>query len=258
MERALLMLVVPLAFVVGCCVFSFLNVIIYRVPKKLSFVKGRSICPACSHVLGAGDLIPLLSYVALRGKCRYCKAKIGARDTLVELLGGILAAACVLKYAGQADYMAMATVFAFLCVLTVVTFMDWDCMMIWNECCIAAGIIGILSIVTMGNVSLISRIIGFFCLSVPMLALSLAVPGAFGGGDVKLMAACGIFLGWKLTLLSGAFAILLGGGYGIWLLAVGKKKRKDKFPFGPFLCMGMTVALFWGEAILHWYLGFFA
>lgn len=99
-----------------------------------------------------------------------------------------------------------------------------------------------------------SRILGFFAVSLPMLLLTAAVPGAFGGGDIKLTAACGAFLGWKLVVLAAFFAILGGGCYGIWLLAAKKAGRKEHFAFGPFLCAGMVIACFWGEAILEWYL----
>ena len=101
---------------------------------------------------------------------------------------------------------------------------------------------------------LASRIIGFFSASVPMLLLALAIPGAFGGGDIKLMAACGAFLGWKRNLLALFFAVLGGGVWGIWLLLKKKATRTDAFAFGPFLCTGMAISLFWGERLLLWYL----
>ena len=89
-----------------------------------------------------------------------------------------------------------------------------------------------------------------------MLLLTLAVPGAFGGGDIKLMGACGAFLGWKITLVSAFIAILFGGMWGIGLLLGKKKSRKDHFAFGPFLCIGMVIGLLWGGQIISWYMGF--
>lgn len=94
---------------------------------------------------------------------------------------------------------------------------------------------------------------GLLAVSLPMFLLATAVPGAFGGGDVKLMAACGALLGWKQIVLAAFLAILGGGCYGIWLLASGKAGRKEHFAFGPFLCAGMVISRFWGEAILGCY-----
>jgi len=96
----------------------------------------------------------------------------------------------------------------------------------------------------------------FFCVSVPLLLLTLLIPGAFGGGDIKLMAACGFFLGWKLNLIALAIGIFTGGIWGIWLLATKKKERKEHFAFGPFLCVGVVCAWFLGERLLDWYWGF--
>lgn len=237
----------------GTCVFSFLNVIIYRVPRKLSFVKGFSICPSCGQRLGAADLIPIFSYVFLRGRCRYCKALIGVRDTLVEGLGGAAALLCVFKYGYSVTAL---TVFAFLSVLTVVAFLDIDTMEIEDGCWIAVVILSMVSVFTMPGLHIWERLIGAVCVSVPMLVLTIVIPGAFGGGDIKLMAACGLFLGWKLTLVSMALAILIGGLYGCYVLAAKKLERKDHFAFGPFLCMGMVLGLFTGAWVIDWYLGF--
>ena len=118
-----------LLFFAGACVFSFLNVIVYRVPKKMSFIRGRSVCPACHHELGAADLIPIFSYLFLRGKCRYCGGKIGARDTLAEAAGGAAALFCAIYYGYDGgDYAKAVLVFAFAGVLTVVALMDIDTM----------------------------------------------------------------------------------------------------------------------------------
>lgn len=107
----------------------------------------------------------------------------------------------------------------------------------------------------MPGISLISRVLGIFVVSVPLFLLTLLIPGAFGGGDIKLMAACGLFLGIKLTLISFAFAVLTGGVYGSWLLVMKKKNGKEHFAFGPFLCLGMAAALFIGDKVWNWYAG---
>lgn len=242
-----------LAFLLGACVFSFLNVIVYRVPKKQSFVAGRSYCPSCEHTLNMLDLVPVLSYLVLRGRCRYCGEKIGPRDTFVEIFGGVIAIFCGYRYLEEP--MKGLLYFVFFCVLTVVTLMDWDTMEIEDGCEIAILILAVISLFVVPEITIVQRLIGAACVSVPMLILTLLIPGAFGGGDIKLMAAAGLFLGWKLTLVSTALGILFGGMYGIVVLVTKKLDRKDHFAFGPFLCVGMALGLLFGEQLITWYLG---
>lgn len=239
-------------FMFGACIFSFLNVIIYRVPRNMDFVRGRSACPACGHLLGPPDLIPVISWLFLRGKCRYCKEKIAVRYTLVELLGGVLALTSVLFFGWSIEALL---VFGFFCVLTVTAFVDADTMEIPDGFVWAAAVLGILAVFVMPQVTLFERVIGIISVSLPLLLITAAVPGAFGGGDIRLMAACGLFLGWKLNLLALFLAILTGGGYGVYVLAKRKLGKKDHFAFGPFLCLGMMISLLWGGRILDWYLG---
>lgn len=169
------------------------------------------------------------------------------------LLYGIQALLCVIWFD---DMKAVITVFAFFCVLLVVAFQDIDTMEISNGCHIAILVIAIISMFTMPQLSLMSRIIGGFCVSVPLLILTIVVPGAFGGGDIKLMAVSGLFLGWKITLVSLVVAILLGGSYSICLLVLKKVDRKANFAFGPFLCAGMEIGVLWGKELMDWYFSF--
>ncbi len=105
--------------------------------------------------------------------------------------------------------------------------------------------------------SIWSGLLGCVIVSVPMLLLSILISGAFGGGDIKLTFAWGFFLGWKLSLLAFFLAILTGGVYAVWLLAAGKKERREHFAFGPFLCIGAIAAALWGDALIQWYLGLY-
>ena len=105
--------------------------------------------------------------------------------------------------------------------------------------------------------SIWSGLLGCVIISVPMFVLSMIVSGAFGGGDIKLTCAWGFFLGWKLSVLAFFLAVLIGGGYAVYLLAAGKKERKEHFAFGPFLCIGAMIATLWGETLIQWYLGLF-
>ena len=235
----------------GASIFSFLNVVVYRFPRKISFIKGTSMCETCHHRLYLWDMIPIFSWFILGGKCKYCKAKISIRNPLIELLGSICAMG-LLYYYGYTTKMVL--LFAFFSLLTVIALIDQDTMEIPNEFVIISLILGMVSIGVFTDLSPVSRILGIFIISVPMLILAIVIPGAFGGGDIKLMAACGILLGAKLEVIATFIAIMLGGIYGAILLISKKKERKEHFAFGPFLCIGMVVAILWGEAILNWYL----
>lgn len=244
-----------LIFILGSCVFSFLNVIIYRLPKDESFVKGRSYCPACGHTLGVFDLIPIISFLFLRGKCRYCGSKFGVKDSITELFGGLLASFCIYFY----DFNPIKAVllFAFYCVLYVVAGIDHDTMEIPDGCHIAILMLAIASYFVFDEISLVSRLIGCLCVSLPMLLISMLLSGAFGGGDIKLMFACGLFLGYKLTLISAALAFLIGGCYALILLIRKRAGKKDRLAFGPFLVIGMMLGWPYGAAIWNWYLSVF-
>lgn len=158
------------------------------------------------------------------------------------LWGAVIALIVVSKY--RFTFAAM-TVFVFFCLLTIVAFVDWNTMEIPNGLVVAVLIIGVISIGTIPELVLWERLCGFLIISVPMLVLALVIPGAFGGGDIKLMAASGILLGWKLSVAAMVLAVFTGGIYGIGLLIRKQKSGKDYFAFGPFLCLGMMIALLW-------------
>lgn len=151
-----------LRFALGASIFSFLGVVIWRLPRGESVVKGRSHCPACGRTLSAAELVPCLSFLVQGGRCRGCGARIPARDFWLEVLGG---------------------------------------------------------------------------------------------GDIKLMFGAGFFLGARLTVVAAFLGILLGGGFGALLLAAKKADRKTRFAFGPFLCIGIAAAMFFGERLADWYIG---
>ncbi len=242
---------VGLIWFFGASAFSFLNVVIYRVPRNISFVREMFYCPDCRHRLSAMDVIPVLSWLCLRGRCHYCGERIAPRYIWIELLGGCIALLCIFK---TGNNLAGMTAFAFLGMLTAVAFVDLDTMKIPNSFVLGTLVIALVSMVTMPGIPMAERLVGFLSVSLPLTLITLAVPGAFGGGDIKLMAVCGLLLGWKLNLLSLLLAVLTGGIYGMYLLAVKKKGRKEHFAFGPFLCLGMSASLLWGSQIINWYL----
>ena len=153
-----------------------------------------------------------------------------------------------------APVLGAALYFAVLCILVVVTMIDADTMEIPDGLVIALFVCAVLAVFAGPALGFVSRAIGMFCISLPLLLIALIKPGAFGGGDVKLMAAAGFLLGWQATLVAAFIGITLGGGYGIYLLASHKKGAKEHFAFGPFLCIGIAAAMFAAEHIIRWYL----
>ena len=207
-------------------------------------------CPNCGHILSFFDMMPILSWGLLCGKCRYCGAKISARYPLVEVLGGIFAVLS-LRFYGISIYTILA--FALCSVLTCVAFIDHDTMTIPDGLIVAVLILGAVA-VFVDDAPWYEHLIGFFMISVFMLVLSLAIPQAFGGGDIKLMAACGLLLGWKNVIFAFFVAILIGGIFAAFKVLRKEKGKKDLISFGPFLCMGVVTAMFVGKIALVYYL----
>lgn len=244
-------------FFVGACIFSFLNVVIYRLPAGESIIHGRSHCTTCGHTLHAGELIPLFSYLIQRGRCRNCKAKISFRYFGIESLGGAAFVCCALFYGyGRTGLISLqgALVYAFLAILTVVAMIDLDTQIIYNRFPAMIVLLGFAALWLFPQHTVIDRLIGACEISLPMFLLALAIPGAFGGGDIKLMAAAGWFLGWRANAAAMFLALVIGGCYGADMLLTGRLKQGDHFAFGPFLAIGLAVAAFWGDAMIAWYL----
>lgn len=239
-------------FVVGIVIGSFLNVVIYRVPKEISVAKGRSFCPHCQAPIKGYHNVPLFSYLWLRGKCADCGAPISLRYPLVELFTGLLA---ILIFAVYGFSFAWLVVFLAGAILICITMIDFDTMTIPNGLVLALMAPALLSFFLFPEVGILSRVIGIFVISLPMLILTLFIPEAFGGGDIKLMAVAGFMLGWGDTLLAAFIGIVLGGAVAVYLLL---KKTTDKhMAFGPYLCIGIMTALLFGDIIIYWYLNLF-
>ncbi|MCR5469130.1 MAG: prepilin peptidase, partial [Lachnospiraceae bacterium] len=239
-----------LIFIMGSMIFSFLNVVIYRLPRNENFITGRSKCPICGHELTYLDMVPILSWLALKKKCRYCGTKISGRYALVEALGGMAAVGCTWVY-GFTWHTLLS--FAMCGVLACVAFIDYDTMTIPNGLCIAAAILGFLSIFLTDYCTWYEHLFGMFAVSLPMLLIAMAVPAGFGGGDIKLMIGCGLYLGWMNAIVAFLSAVVLGGIWAVCLLAAKKKNRKDTIPFGPSLCIGTAFAMFGGHFLVSWY-----
>ena len=150
--------------------------------------------------------------------------------------------------------LCVVTVFSLLTLLLIIAQIDQQTMEIPNGLVIACIVPAAMAVFAFPDVTLTERLIGVLSVSLPLFAITLAVPGAFGGGDIKLMAVIGFFLGWKMSLTAFMLAVFSGGIYGIGLLLSKKKGAKEHFAFGPFLCAGTALTLFVGEWLLSWYL----
>ncbi|MEG1846122.1 MAG: prepilin peptidase [Oscillospiraceae bacterium] len=252
-------------FLFGLCIGSFLNVLIYRMPLGLDFVHrdAHSMCTTCKHELKWYDLVPLFSFLFLGGKCRYCKAKISYIYPFVEALNAFL---YLFAYGYACNFTPSLAMLAYALIipaLIVIVFIDFKHQIIpdsmWITVLLGGIVLYIDEIIKNGfNISaLISRIVGFFLVSVILLLIGY-LTGGMGGGDVKLMAAAGFLLGWKNVLL----ALILGGVVGVIFLGITKTLKKGdmkkEVPFGPHLAVGIFVAMFFGNNMLNWYMSFFA
>ncbi len=239
-------------FLFGVVIGSFLNVCILRIPKHEDIVKTRSHCMSCGHTLSWYDMFPLFSYLFLGGRCRYCKAKLSVQYPLVEALNGILYVGIVLAHGVNLDSALLCFLASALLVLSVIDFRTYEIPFGINLLILGLGIAR--CVLDMHNLA--DHLIGLVSVSALLALLYYASKGrAIGGGDVKLMAACGLFLGWKLVI----FAFLLGCVLGavIHVLRMKLSGQDHVLAMGPYLSAGVFVAALWGDRLIGWYLGMF-
>jgi len=246
-----------LIFVFGLIIGSFLNVCIYRIPRNESLVFPGSHCVLCKKSIKWYDNIPLLSYVLLRGKCRFCKASISPRYFFVELISAV----CFLILFANFQFSYMFWIYSLLAFsLIVVTFIDLEFQIIPDRISLVGIFIGIILSVVFPSLmnaltwkkALLNSIIG--ALAGGGLIYLTGVLGqlafkkeSMGGGDVKLMAMIGAFLGWKLVILIFFLAPFFGAPIGIYVKLV---KKEDIIPYGPYISLASFVAMVWGHKIL--------
>jgi len=237
-------------FCLGLVVGSFLNVCIYRIYQGESVVFPPSRCPRCGRRLGATELVPVVSYLLQRGRCRGCGGSIHWRYPLVEILTGLVYVALFWHFPGG-DFLLQAF---FYSVLIVVVFIDLDHQVIPNRLVLLLAVFALGVQAIRPDLPWTSALSGALVGGGFLLSLSVLSRGGMGGGDVKLMAVLGFWYGWQQTVLLMFLAFVAGGLTGVVLLAARLKKRKDGIPFGPFLVLASFIVGFWGEQILRWYL----
>jgi leader peptidase (prepilin peptidase)/N-methyltransferase len=244
----------------GALIGSFLNVCIYRLPRHESIVWPGSHCPACSKPIAWYDNVPILGYLMLAGRCRACSVRIPLHYPVVEALNtvGYLA---ILWFFGPT--MAAAVYAILFSALLVVAGTDLSHKIIPNAVTFPGIVLGLVSAATILPLGLLNGLIGLLVGGGILWLLAWASPYLFGkegmgGGDIKLLAMIGAFLGWKLALMTIMIGSLVGSVVGVSLLAAQVIKREEYIPFGPFLVLGAVSALFFGTPILEWYQGLLA
>ena len=240
----------------GLCLGSFLNVVIYRLPIGLSIVRPRSRCPRCGCAIAPYDNVPLVSYLVLRGRCRNCASPIPVRYPAVEATGALCLIAAALVSTGPAGAGIRA---AFLLALLAITWIDLDHRIIPNEISIP-GIAAGLALSPWIGVPRIEGLIGAAAGAGALLGVAVAYRAirkidGMGGGDIKLAAMLGAFLGWKGILLTIVLGSLFGSIVGLSLIAARRGSGKTALPFGTFLAPAAAIVLLVGPRVWTWYAG---
>jgi len=233
-------------FLFGITIGSFLNVIIYRLPRGESLILPPSHCPGCRHRLGVVDLLPLAGYLWLKGRCRYCGSRISPRYPLVELTGGLLTVGWGLRFGPTGEGLAIQ---ALIYGLLAIALIDLEHRIIPDRLTVPLLVLGLTWRSFQGELP--SALGGLLAGGGPLLAAALLYPRGMGLGDVKLLAAVGVFLGWRKVLLTLFGGSLLGVLVVLPLLLAGKIDRKTPFAFGPFLAVAALVMIFGGDEILR-------
>ena len=245
-------------FILGLIVGSFSNVCIYRIPKNESIIFPASHCPKCHSNISPVDNIPLLSYILLKGRCRNCKSKISIQYPIVELLTGLIYLIISLIYGLSIQtliYIILSSA------LIIIAFIDLNEEIVPDVISLPGIVIGFIISFFVTYISFINSALGILAGGGIILIIGLAgsvifKKEAMGGGDVKLAAMIGAFLGWKYIIISLFLGFFLGALAGIILILSKIKSKEDMVPFGPFIVLGSFVTILWGEKIISWYIGF--
>ena len=248
-------MVIFFIFIIGLIAGSFLNVCIYRIPREKSLLYPPSHCPQCENPIKWFDNIPLVSYLLLKGKCRFCHHSISIRYPLVEAFTGILFSLSYFFHPSLNILFFKNLIF--ISFLIPIFFIDLEKKIIPNSLSYGLIISGIIfGILTRSFFSSLwgTGLASAIFLAIYLVGYLLLREEGIGMGDIKMAMGIGAFLGWKISLVAFFISFLFGAVVAILLLLTGLKKRKDKLPFAPFLTSGALISLFYGERLLHLYL----
>ena len=257
-DKSILIFCCCVAAALGAVFGSFLNCAAWRIAHDEPFWKGRSHCPSCGHTLGALDLIPVFSWLLLRGRCRYCGAKVSARYLLTELLFAALTVACLLRF--DLTVLCLRN-WIFLCCLLCLSLTDLETMIIPNGCLIVAAAAWLAALPFVGatwrvilNCVIAAALFGGGVLLLSLLLDRILKKESLGGGDVKLLAVTGLYLGIAGSLFQLILACVLGLLFAL-LRRRAVSEGGGQFPFGPSIAAAACVILLCGDFVIHWYLG---
>lgn len=239
-----------ITFIYGIVIGSFLNVCIYRIPRGESIAKERSHCMTCGYQLRWYDLIPLFSWLALGGKCRKCKAPISPQYPIIEGVNGVFYLMIMAVNGFRIESVLYCLMASALLALSVIDFRTYEIPLGFNLFLAGLGIFRL--ILDLEHWS--DYVIGFFAVSLFLYLLLIATKGrAIGGGDVKLMAAAGLLIGWKLIILAFFIGCILGSV--IHIIRMKVSHAEHMLAMGPYLSMGILIAVLYGNQFLDWYFG---
>jgi leader peptidase (prepilin peptidase)/N-methyltransferase len=243
----------------GLVIGSFLNVCIDRIPRRQSLTSPPSHCPECDHKLSTLDLIPIFSYLWLKGRCRYCKTPIPRRVLYVEMATGATFAILYLFYGLSGD---LAVTLVYFSLFLALFFIDVEHHLLPNKLVYPGAALAVVLSLFLSRLEVVPGIgsaaagggigLGIF------LLIALLSRGGMGWGDVKMAGFIGLAVGFPLVFVAILLAVVAGGLVAGILMATQKKGRKQAIAFGPFLALGAMATILWGQTILDWYLGFFS
>lgn len=236
-------------FIYGLLIGSFLNVLIYRIPKKENIAVVRSHCMKCNYQLKWYDLVPLFSWLFLRGKCRKCGEKISVQYPLIEATNGLLYLLVFYKFGLSIESLLYCLLFSALLALSVIDFRTYEIPVGFNYFILILGLVRLVT--DYGNWS--NYVIGFLAISTFLFLIIIVSKGrAMGGGDMKLMATCGLLIGWKLIVLAFLLGCILGSI--IHIIRMRVSGEDHVLAMGPYLSMGVALAVLFGNQWINWYL----
>ncbi|HET6550001.1 MAG TPA: prepilin peptidase [Solirubrobacter sp.] len=244
------------AGILGAIFGSFLNVVAYRLPRKESLLHPPSRCPECGTAIKPYDNVPVLGWLWLRGRCRACGAPISVRYPLIELVTGLLWAACVLRFGADSDVWLPLV---FVTLLVPITLIDLDHHIIPNVLTAIGAIAAVALVLAFDSDAFVGHLIAAAAAGGFFLLAAFFYPAGMGMGDVKLAGVMGLFLG--RAVAPAIFAALIAGtivGAAVIARYGAREGRKKGIPFGPWLALGSLVGLFAGDALVDWYLDTFA
>jgi leader peptidase (prepilin peptidase)/N-methyltransferase len=239
----------------GLSIGSFLNVIIFRIDDLMSVLNTRSHCPHCKETLKWYDLIPFVSYVILRGKCRYCQKNISAQYPIVEISVALLFIILYYIFGMSWGLVFYAILFS---ILTVIFVYDFKSELIPDEFVWVGLVLAVLGAWYFGGFGLSNMLIGsLICGGVPLILVLVSKEKWMGAGDIKLGFLVGAMVGYPRAMFLIFASFVLGSIVGVIYLATKKKRMKDSLPFAPFLIASALIALIWGQFFINWYFGYF-